>query len=188
MDNSDKPPKPLNKEDQAQWDEFTGKNWDSAKEQSFQELLDANEISESDEKSTKRPIEPQKSEVIKTAISKQSSEIDRRTEEKIRKGKMPIDAKLDLHGMSQTQAYQALETFIKKSVEQQKRCLLVVTGKGKANSTSDDWITPGQGVLKQKVPEWLQTSTLKNSVLNFYPAMPKHGGTGALYIYLRRQR
>lgn len=188
MDNSDKPPKQLNREDQAHWDEFTGKNKADVEEKSFEELLDSQSSIKPDEERQNKSPGFKKVEADKIVASKQSSEIDKRTEEKIRKGKMPIDAKLDLHGLSQTQAHKALKTFIQQSAQQQKRCLLVVTGKGKAKSTSDDWISPGQGVLKQKVPQWLQADIFKDYILNFYTAQPQHGGSGALYIYLRRQR
>ena len=188
MDNSRKPPDDLNKEDQGVWDRYMDDGKTRKEEENFAELLDSHIEKPAQEK--QRIDNPKKPDPVREIVRSphKSSEIDRRTEEKIRKGKMPIDDKLDLHGMSQTKAHAALTSFIQRAIKNKYRCVLVVTGKGKATSTSEDWIKPGQGVLRQKVPEWLTTDIFKDYVLKFFPAQPQHGGSGALYVYLRRQR
>lgn len=115
-------------------------------------------------------------------------QLDRRTDEKLRKGKMPIDGTLDLHGLNQTQAHKALENAILRAVNQEKRCLLVITGKGNTGKTSENWLSPSKGVLKLRVPEWLEAPPMSYHVLKFVTARPNHGGSGALYVYLRRNR
>lgn len=115
-------------------------------------------------------------------------QLDRRTAEKLRKGKIPIDGTLDLHGLNQTQAHMVLENAVLKAAEQQKRCLLIITGKGKTGKSGEDWLTPSTGILKTRVPQWLSVSPLSYHVLKYIPAQPQHGGSGALYVYLRRKR
>lgn len=104
--------------------------------------------------------------------------LDRRTDEKLRRGKMEIEGRLDLHGMTRAEAKGALDRFVRGSYTAGRRCVLVITGKGKDND----------GVLKNAVPEWLEGPDLKGFVLRFYPARAQHGGGGALYILLRRKR
>ena len=114
--------------------------------------------------------------------------MDKKTQEKLRKGRLPIEGRLDLHGMTQGQAFAAVEDFITRSRAQDKRCLLIITGKGKAKATSDEWLSPSQGVLKTRLPEWLVASPFDQYVLRVLPAAPHHGGSGAYYVYLRRRR
>jgi len=111
-------------------------------------------------------------------------EVDRRTLDRLKRGKITIEARLDLHGMSQIQAHEALERFILRMYAQGRRCVLVITGKGVPRS-SDAQKT---GVLKQRVPEWLREPALHDVVLKVHPARPKDGGEGALYVFLRRKR
>lgn len=117
----------------------------------------------------------------------QAAETDKRTAERLRRGQMKIEARLDLHGLNRHQAREALESFISKSVRAGKRCILVITGKGKSNAGVDhaDWEGLEPGVLKNSVPEWLSELS---EVLKTAPAKPKDGGSGALYVLLRRQK
>jgi DNA-nicking Smr family endonuclease len=102
-------------------------------------------------------------------------ELDRRTAEKLRKGQMPIEARLDLHGLTQAKAHVALNEFILSASRAGRRCVLVITGKG-------------AGVLQTRVPEWLEEPALRPLILRSLPAQRRHGGAGALYVYLRRDR
>lgn len=114
-----------------------------------------------------------------TKISKGKAEgLDRRTDERLRRGQMNIDATLDLHGMNQQQAYVALFDFIKTGYAAGRRCVLVITGKGRH----------APSVLRQKVPEWLAEQDVAGLILKTYAARPQHGGDGALYVLLRRKR
>ncbi len=114
--------------------------------------------------------------------------LDRKTAEKLRKGQMPINGRLDLHGMTQAQAYEALNVFIPASYGAGKRCVLVITGKGAGPDGRRDPLSQGQGVLKRMVPEWLGESSLVSMILKTEKARPQHGGDGALYVLLRRRR
>lgn len=112
---------------------------------------------------------------IDTSSLPKGKELDRKTAQKLRKGEMRIEGRLDLHGMSLEQAHQALPPFILRAYNEKKRCVVVVTGKGK-------------GILQRHVPEWLSHQPLHAIVLRAVPAQPKDGGSGALYVYLRRHR
>lgn len=114
-------------------------------------------------------------------------QLDGRTETKLRRGKMPIDGTLDLHGMRQEQAHAALEQFILGAHARDRRCLLLITGKGKSVRAADVH-DHAPGVLRQKVPQWLSLPPLKEKILKIVPAVQRHGGTGAFYIYLKRRR
>ncbi|MEQ1706135.1 MAG: Smr/MutS family protein, partial [Rickettsiales bacterium] len=103
------------------------------------------------------------------------SGIDRSTAENFRKGKDPIDAKLDLHGMTQENAHHALVNFIAKQAKLENRRLLVITGKG-------------SGILRASLPRWLTLPDLNRFILAFDVAKAKHGGDGAFYILLKRKR
>ena len=188
-ESDDKDKKKLPAEDQALWDSFAQdmlETQNPPEEEDFEKLLEESSVEEKPDhtvqKEEKKPIVQQKK-----PVSAQPAQLDRRTEEKLRKGKIPIEGRLDLHGLTQSKAYKMLCDFIKASAQEKKRCVLVITGKGKSKATSEDWLTPGQGVLKQKVPEWLLSSAFQQYVLKAVPAQPQHGGSGALYVYLKKQ-
>ncbi len=126
----------------------------------------------------------------KPAQMRQGREIDRRTAERLRKGKMLIEARIDLHHMNQQQAHEALNAFILASHARGLRCVLVITGKGehKEEAEADHWQTPERGILRRRVPDWLFEPPIGDCVLQAIPAHRKDGGEGALYVYLRRER
>jgi len=106
--------------------------------------------------------------------------LDRRKAERLSRGKLPIEATLDLHGLRQAEAHRRLERFLAESQALGKRCVLVVTGKGVHKEEG--------GVLRANVPRWLNEAPNRARVLSFDYAQQKHGGTGALYVLLRRKR
>ena len=106
--------------------------------------------------------------------------IDRRQAERFRKGKLPIEGKIDLHGRTQQDAHDDLLAFLKRAHAAGKRTVLVVTGKGITTSKT--------GVLRQAVPRWLNEPAFRSLVLAFDYAEPQHGGEGALYVLLKRAR
>jgi len=108
------------------------------------------------------------------------SGIDRANAERLRRGLHPIEARLDLHGMTQAEAHLALAAFIHRSHEAGRRCVLVITGRG--------FGPKGPGVLKLAVPRWLEEAGLRRQILAVAPARPRDGGSGALYVLLRRHR
>lgn len=106
--------------------------------------------------------------------------MDRRTFGRLRRGKIAPEGRIDLHGMTQAEAHGALTGFILRSHNIGRRLVLVITGKGQG-------ATPG-GVLRRQVPHWLALPPLRALVLNMAEAHPSHGGSGAIYVYLRRNR
>ena len=189
MSDPEKPSKKLSKEDQRLWKQYLqeqGLEAPDLPEGDFQALLDEEPVVdvESDVSSKKEQIKHSSTQ----SPLPRSSEMDRRTEERLRKGKLKIEASFDLHGMTQSVAYEQLKGFIDASYQQNKRCLLVITGKGKSKVTSDHWVEPEKGILKQKLPEWLAADYFSGKVLKVIPAQPQHGGSGAYYVYLRKNR
>jgi DNA-nicking Smr family endonuclease len=100
--------------------------------------------------------------------------LDRRSALRLKRGQLAIEARLDLHGMTQAEAHRALDEFLALADAAGQRCVLVITGKG--------------GVLRAGVPRWINEQPNRSRVLAFTPAQPKDGGGGALYLLLRRRR
>ena len=93
---------------------------------------------------------------------------------------MPIDARLDLHGMPGVAARLAVMEFLQTGYRRGWRCVLIITGKGGKRD--------GDGVLRQSLSHWLAEPSLRPIVLSIEGAQPRHGGGGAFYILIRRQR
>lgn len=113
------------------------------------------------------------------------ADLDRRTKQKIQRGHLGIERRIDLHGMTQADAHAALRGFLRQAHAEDLRLVLVVTGKGE-RSRADPYREGG--VLKRVVPHWLRELDLRTIVLGFELAGAAHGGSGALYIRLRRRR
>ena len=92
-----------------------------------------------------------------------------------------MQAHIDLHGLRKDEAHAEVEMFITASRTAGRRCVLVITGKGRPG-------VEGGGVLKRAVPRWLNEPSLRSQVLAFATAQPKDGGAGALYVLLKRVR
>jgi DNA-nicking Smr family endonuclease len=105
-------------------------------------------------------------------------EIDHRTRAKIKRGRLEVDAKLDLHGMRQDEAQRALNAFLRRAQADGAKVAIVVTGKGLSREEG--------GVLRRVVPMWLQAPNLRDVVVGFGEAARHHGGEGALYVQIRR--
>ena len=112
--------------------------------------------------------------------------IDKRTAEKFKRGDFVIQKTLDLHGYFEKEAFEAVEEFIKTAYMQKLRCVLIITGKGIKKET-DEWYEK-KGILKESVPNWLNTPQIRPLILSFSYARPEDGGEGALYVLLRRHR
>jgi DNA-nicking Smr family endonuclease len=110
--------------------------------------------------------------------------LDKRSAERLKRGQLPIEARLDLHGLTQEEAHSALLGFLASSEARGLRCVLVITGKGFRRLGE----TGGLGVLRSAVPRWLNEAPNRARVLAFSAAQPQHGGGGALYVLLRRRR
>ena len=106
--------------------------------------------------------------------------LDRRTKQKVVRGSVAIDARIDLQGMTQERAHFALLRFVRAAHANDARLVLVITGKGARDGE--------RGVLRRVVPHWLSLPELRASVLGFETAHVAHGGEGALYVRIRRKR
>jgi DNA-nicking Smr family endonuclease len=108
----------------------------------------------------------------------ETSRIDGSVARKLREGKYEIDATLDLHGRTQDEAFALLSSCITTAYAIGKRCILVITGKG----------SRGHGVIREQLPKWLNSSGLQDYILAIQQASPKHGGSGAFYVLLRKNQ
>ncbi len=116
--------------------------------------------------------------------------LDRTISDRLKRGEVDIDARLDLHGMRQHQAHQRLTAFIRLAHAMDHRTVLVITGKGQDKTGSDQGYDPYDrpGVLRKMLPHWLEEAGLRPLIAAVVPAHRRHGGVGAVYIYLRRRR
>ncbi len=108
--------------------------------------------------------------------------LGRRERAQLSRGRKQIDARLDLHGMTQTRAHRALFGFLQRAHNDGLTFVLVITGKGRAG---DD---PERGVLRRQVPQWLSLPEFRALVVGFEEAHIGHGGEGALYVRIRRSK
>lgn len=111
--------------------------------------------------------------------------LENRLRTQLRRGQQSVDAVIDLHGMRQDEAHLALRAFLRREQGRGTRLALVVTGKGAAGASlfGDE-----RGVLRRVVPHWLRLPDLRPFVVGFEEAQARHGGSGALYVRLRRAR
>ena len=138
-------------------------------------------------KAAARPIRASRQEPVlqaPAAPGKANKHVVRR----IKRGAQGIEARLDLHGMTQMEARQDLRLFIRDTAARGCRCVLVITGKGGRASLEAGFRDSPPGVLRRVVPQWLAAPDLSPLVAGFEPALPQHGGAGALYVQLRRRQ
>lgn len=106
--------------------------------------------------------------------------LDKRTALRLKRGQLKIEARLDLHGMTQAEAHARLAAFLAESQARGRRCVLVITGRGRTR--------PEGGVLRAAVPRWLNLAPCRARILAFATAQPGDGGAGALYVLLKKRR
>jgi DNA-nicking Smr family endonuclease len=109
--------------------------------------------------------------------------LGRREKSRLSRGRSEIDARLDLHGMTQTRAHRALHGFLQRAHSDGLTFVLVITGKGKVGGSESE-----RGVLRRQVPQWLSLPEFRSLVVGFEEAHIGHGGEGALYVRIRRAR
>ena len=107
--------------------------------------------------------------------------LDRRNAQRLKRGRIKIERRLDLHGHTHAEAHAALAQFLATATGAGLRSVLVITGKGSAARLR-------QETLRDLVPRWLGEPGFRRHVIAFHPAAPQHGGAGALYVMLRRER
>jgi len=120
-----------------------------------------------------RPMIPEP--LVKISLAPKPSLLDQSVTRKIAKGRTGIEARIDLHGMTQSQAHSRLHFFLENAYQSGKRTVLVITGKG----------TRGEGILKQAVPRWLAEPEFRKYAMGYHEAHVAHGGSGALYVRIR---
>ena len=126
------------------------------------------------------------------------ADFDRKSAKRLRSGQIDIEARLDLHGMRQDGAQDALRSFLLSCHVRGLRWVLVITGKGAPRRTGwgsgedgGDWVDRGErsepGVLRRRVPRWLEEPDIRALVVSYTQAASQHGGEGAIYVQLRRR-
>ncbi len=124
---------------------------------------------------------------ITDRLSNTPVNMDHKSFGKMKRGKLKPEARIDLHGMTMAQAHPELVAFILGSQSVGRRLVLVITGKGKDRDDGGP-IPTRHGVLRHQVPQWLALPPLNHAILQVTPAHLRHGGHGAYYVYLRRNR
>jgi DNA-nicking Smr family endonuclease len=109
--------------------------------------------------------------------------LGRRERSQLSRGRKDIDARLDLHGMTQTRAHHALFAFLHRAHHDGCTFVLIITGKGRTVGAESE-----RGVLRRQVPLWLGLPEFRSLVVGFEEAHIGHGGEGALYVRIRRAR
>jgi DNA-nicking Smr family endonuclease len=109
--------------------------------------------------------------------------LGRREKSRLSRGRSEIDARLDLHGMTQSRAHRALHGFLHRAHSEGLTFVLIITGKGKVGGSEAE-----RGVLRRQVPQWLSLPEFRSLVVGFEEAHIGHGGEGALYVRIRRSR
>jgi len=109
-----------------------------------------------------------------------AADLDRRTMDRLRKGRLRPEGRIDLHGMTANRAHSALNQFLANAHSGGKRCVLVITGKGS--------LKEGGGVIRREMPAWLNAPENRIRILGFAQAQPGDGGGGAFYVLLKRRR
>jgi len=139
---------------------------------------------------TQSRVSPSRQSPVKHVEGTQPHVLDRKNLRRIGNGRISIDDRIDLHGMRQSEAHNALLQFLRRGQAAQFKTVLVITGKGKFKSErSENWMDDRDvGVLRREVPNWLKSDELEDVVIGFSNALPQHGGNGALYVRLRRGR
>ncbi len=131
------------------------------------------------------PVAPprQPAQVSRPPSTPPLAPLSRRDRSHLARGRIEIDARLDLHGMTQARAHRALLQFLHRANHEGLRFVLVVTGKGRSAGPEAE-----RGVLRRQVPEWLGQPEFRALVVGFEEAHIGHGGAGALYVRVRRSR
>lgn len=139
----------------------------------------------------KRPLRagPVMANVKRKTGAKSGGGVNGATLERLRRGLVEPDSRIDLHGLTQACAHRALHAFLAGAAARGLRLVLVVTGKGNPRKDEDAvWMASPHGALKQMVPRWLAQLDSSVTIVHVQNAHARHGGDGALYVYLGKPR
>ena len=175
---------PNNIEDEALWEE-TVKDVQKLPEK---EVPPTPKVSLPPIKPTLNLAQAYRREDLSSLIIGNTDSIDASTAKKFKKCEFPIEGSLDLHGYHEDEAREAVFEFVQKSYLSGKRCIIIITGKGLSRSEDKDNFLVSKGKLKESVPLWLNSKELRPLILAYNHPPAKLGGSGALYILIRRRR
>ncbi len=130
-----------------------------------------------------KPLPPAKPLITRVPSPPPLASLSRREKSHLARGKKDIDARLDLHGMTQARAHRRLLNFLHDASDSGFTFVLVITGKGRSAEPGAE-----RGLLRRMVPEWLGLPEFRSVVVGFETAHIGHGGEGALYVRVRRAR
>ena len=134
-----------------------------------------------------RPTQPAPMPTPKPAHVPRAAPLDRQTSRQLDKGKLEVEARLDLHGLRQRDAHAQLRRFLKTAQAKGLKHVLVITGKGANQEAAKSFYEEeARGVLRQAVPQWLSDPEFASIVVSFSQAPRRLGGEGALYVRLRK--
>ena len=171
----------LSQEERVLWTTVT-KSIAPLRELSGSDLIDAEPAARA--RSAKRPAKPTlpASPVPEKKSPPPLASLGRRMKQRVARGKDEIDGRLDLHGLTQSEAHAALLRFLRTASSRGARLVLVITGKGARAAGGE------RGILKRQVPQWLGLPEFRALVIGFEDAHVAHGGEGALYVRVRRDK
>lgn len=136
-----------------------------------------------------RPSRPALEPMPKPSHVPRAEPLDRQTSRQLEKGRLKVEARLDLHGMRQRDAHAQLWRFLKTAQARGLRHVLVITGKGAEQAMSKSFYEKDErGVLRNAVPHWLAEPDFASLVVSFSPAPRRLGGEGALYVCLKKKK
>jgi DNA-nicking Smr family endonuclease len=136
-----------------------------------------------------QPTQPAPKPAPKLAHVPRAAPLDRQTSRQLDKGKLEVEARLDLHGMRQRDAHAQLRRFLKTAQARGLKHVLVITGKGAEQAASRSFYEEDErGVLRNAVPHWLSGPDFASLVVSYSQAPRRLGGEGALYVRVRRPR
>jgi DNA-nicking Smr family endonuclease len=152
-----------------------------------------------------QPAAPQRTPVLRSKVPPEAparasrptnappplADFDQRKLRKIASGRAEIEARIDLHGLRQSEAHHRLRSFVLDAYARGLRSVLVITGKGGGGTSANEMLDgrhSERGVIRRNVPVWLEEPELRAVVVSFARAHVRHGGDGALYVHLRRRR
>lgn len=181
---SRRPRRPLSPEEEALWRAATKSD----------KPLDKRDIlnEQPEPKRPRRPINPRVEEPPPAPRGAGGNSLDGNLAQRLKRGQLPIEGRIDLHGMTLVAAEERLASYIAGAASQGKRMLLVITGKGAPAPLPHerDYMPerPRPGAIRAALPNWLKEGPSAPYVLSWHPAQPKDGGAGAYYVLLRRRR